>query len=497
MDTLADIINQSWSLLRDRQWTNWELLIVAAVATAVLTSVIVKQRRTQLAGTNHSIEGRLAHPPGKYGRREKAREAAEQLEMEYDRIRLLQRQIMTRDQTEARLERDISDLTAANRQLQAELIIVNEQLKRESEQARQPSEKKAAELTTANKQLTQNVAQLTADNKQLQCESKQAGEASEKKAAELTTVNEQLKQEVTQLTADSKQLRRESKQAGESSESEAAKLTTVNEQLKQKVAKLTADNKQLQRESRQAEESSEKKAAKLTTVNEQLKQKVAKLTADNKQLQRESKQAGGGSKKKAAELIAANKQLKREVAKLTAENKQLQNEVAEQAEASSNGMEGRDEKRPSRVKDVVRKVPWRMRVKGRGRLLKGLSNAGNRLMHAGDRARVSQTEDILCTPKSVKAKSPMRLLDELAEEIVDLNTQMGISDGLDAKLEAIQQARDEFDANNNTATVNALRVFINAVQTDQGQDDESLQEHAEDLIDAAQEIAELIATYYV
>ena len=339
--------------------------------------------------------------------------------MEYDRIRLLQRQIMTLDHTEARLERDISDLTAANRQLQAKLIVVNEQLKRESDQAGQPSEKKAAELTNSNKQLKQNVAQLTADNKQLQRESKQAGEASEKRAAELIATNKQLTQNVAQLTADIKQLQCESKQAGEASESKAAKLTTVNEQLKQKVAKLAA------------------------------------------------------------------------------ENKQLQNEVAEQAEASSNGMEGRDEKRPCRVKDVVRKVPWRMRVKGRGRLLKGLSNAGNRLMATGDRARVSQTEDMLCTPTSVKAKSPMRLLDELAEQIVDLNTQIGISDGLDAKLEAIQQARDEFDANNNTATVNALRGFVNAVQTDQGQDGESLQEHAEDLVDAAQEIVELIATYYV
>ena len=232
----------------------------------------------------------------------------------------------------------------------------------------------------------------------------------------------------------------------------------------------------------------------LTAANKQLQ---AELIVVNEQLQHERKQAGGSSKKKAAELIAANKQLKREVAKLTAENKQLQGEVAEQVEASSNGMEGRDEKRPSRVEDVVRKVPWRMRVKGRGRLLKGLSNAGNRLMAAGDRTRVSQTEDMLCTPKSVKAKSPMRLLDELAEEIVDLNAQIGISADLDAKLEAVQQARDEFDANNNTETVNALRVFINAVQTDQGQDDESLQERAEDLIDAAQEIVELIDTYYV
>ena len=107
LDTLADIISQSWSLLSDRRWTSWELLIVAAVSAAALTLVIVKQRRTQSAGTGHSIEDRPAHAPGKYDWREKAREAAEQLEMQYDRIRLLQHQIITRDQTEARLERDI------------------------------------------------------------------------------------------------------------------------------------------------------------------------------------------------------------------------------------------------------------------------------------------------------------------------------------------------------------------------------------------------------
>jgi len=251
---------------------------------------------------------------------------------------------------------------------------------------------------------------------------------------------------------------------------------------------LTADNKQLQRESKQTGEASEKKAAELTTTNKQLKQEVARLTADNRQLQRKSKQAGQRSKKKAV------KPIKREVVKSTAKNKQLQNEVAEQAEASSNGMEGKDEKRPSRVKGAVHKMPWRMRIRGQSRLLKGLANARNRLMHAGDRAKPSQTEIVLDEiPKNIEAKTPLQLLDELAEEIIDFNTKKGICDDPDAKLEAIQRALDEFDANDNTATINALRAFIDAVQVSQGQNDESLPEYSEDLIDAAQEISKLIA----
>ena len=134
-----------------------------------------------------------------------------------------------------------------------------------------------------------------------------------------------------------------------------------------------------------------------------------------------------------------------------------------------------------------------MRVKGRGRLLQGLANAGNRLMHDRDRDRVIQIEDLIWPAKDAKAQSPMQLLNELVEKIVGLNTQNGISDGPDARLETIRQARDECDANNNTATVNALRVFINVIQTDQGQDDGSLQEYAQDLIDAAQETINLIA----
>ena len=293
------------------------------------------------------------------------------------------------------------------------------------------------------------------------------------------------------MATDNKQLQSESKQTEEAAKKKAVELTNANEQLRQNVTKLATDNKQLQSESKQAEEAAEKKAAELTKANEQLRQNATKLAADYKQLQSKSEQVEEASDQKVADQTNANEQLTRDVAQLTADHKQIQNGMAERAEASSNGMEGRDEKKPSRVKDVVRKGPWRL--KGRGRLLKSLANAGNRLMHARDRERVIPLEDLIWPAKNAKAQSPMQLLNELVEKIVGLNTQNGISDGPDARLETIRQAREEFDANNNTATVNALRVFINAIQTDQGQDDGSLQEYAQDLIDAAQEIINLIA----
>ena len=58
-------------------------------------------------------------------------------------------------------------------------------------------------------------------------------------------------------------------------------------------------------------------------------------------------------------------------------------------------MEGSDEKGPSLAKDVAREVPWIVRVKGRGRLLKGLANVGSRLRRARDREEVTQVEDLI------------------------------------------------------------------------------------------------------
>ena len=161
------------------------------------------------------------------------------------------------------------------------------------------------------------------------------------------------------------------------------------------VTQSTADNEQVQNQSKKLEDLFENKAAEPTNVNEPLTRNVAQLTDDDEWLQGESEQLGESIENKAAEPTNANEQLIQNVAPLEAGNEQFQNEAADHAEAGSNGMEGSDEKGPYRVKDVAHEVPWIVRVKGRGRLLKGLANVGNRLMRARGREEVTQVEDII------------------------------------------------------------------------------------------------------
>ena len=184
VDTLADMIGQSWSLLRERQWANWQLLMIVAVPTAVLILAIARLRRTRLAGPDYSMEDRSAHTPLQYGKRGKASKTVEQLAIAYERIKLLRHQIIERDQTEARLEREISELTAVITQLQHKI--------EESNQARKFYE--------------QEFARLTADDKKSQQKGKHAGDSAKMKVAELTAANKKLKQQVVKLKADYKRL---------------------------------------------------------------------------------------------------------------------------------------------------------------------------------------------------------------------------------------------------------------------------------------------------
>ena len=81
---------------------------------------------------------------------------------------------------------------------------------------------------------------------------------------------------------------------------------------------------------------------------------------------------------------------------------------------------------------------------------------------------------------------------ELAEEIVDSNVLKGIS-GPDAKREAILEACDCLDASNVAMAVEALKKFINAVEAQQGDNDEIPQkEEAEDWIAAARGLIHLL-----
>jgi DNA repair exonuclease SbcCD ATPase subunit len=161
------------------------------------------------------------------------------------------------------------------------------------------------------------------------------------------------------------------------------------------VVQLTDDNEQVQNQSKRLEDLFEKKTPEPTNANERLTENVTKLTDDNEWRQSESDQLGESIEKKAVELSNATEQLTQNIAPLEAGNEQLQNEAADHAETGTNGMEGSDEKGPSRIKDVAHEVPWITREKGRGRLLKGLANLGSRLRRARDREEVTQVEDII------------------------------------------------------------------------------------------------------
>lgn len=84
---------------------------------------------------------------------------------------------------------------------------------------------------------------------------------------------------------------------------------------------------------------------------------------------------------------------------------------------------------------------------------------------------------------------------DLAGKIVQLNVQKGIANSLDAKLNAVFDALDDINTNNDVAAVNSLNAFINAVYTQLGNgkippEDAAL---AQELIDCAQAIIDWLA----
>lgn len=63
---------------------------------------------------------------------------------------------------------------------------------------------------------------------------------------------------------------------------------------------------------------------------------------------------------------------------------------------------------------------------------------------------------------------PIALLIALITTVMELNLNNGISNSLDAKLDAAFHALDDMNENNDVAAINALGAFINAVQAQSG-----------------------------
>ena len=85
---------------------------------------------------------------------------------------------------------------------------------------------------------------------------------------------------------------------------------------------------------------------------------------------------------------------------------------------------------------------------------------------------------------------PSIQVENLLVDVVELNLNTGIENSLDAKLDAVLNALNELNDNDDQAAINALQAFINAVEAQSGkQIDEP---DANDMIAAAQEIVDLL-----
>jgi hypothetical protein len=170
VQSLVDTIKQYVMLLYDRQWNNRELLTIAAVATVLLIFMVAIRRRREKARflrTNRIPKGRSiigsrlgGDKKKRYVRQENVRRITKRLEKSDAEVEQLRLEIIERDQTEARFVREISVLTAANKQLQheiTELTVAAERLEHKGRLSDRFSEQKGAEPAAVNEPLRQEV----------------------------------------------------------------------------------------------------------------------------------------------------------------------------------------------------------------------------------------------------------------------------------------------------------------------------------------------------
>lgn len=87
--------------------------------------------------------------------------------------------------------------------------------------------------------------------------------------------------------------------------------------------------------------------------------------------------------------------------------------------------------------------------------------------------------------------SPVPLISKLIDAVMALNLKAGISNSLDAKLEATLNALDDTNEQNDVAAINSLEAFINAVEAQSGKEIED-PDDALALISSAQAIIDLL-----
>lgn len=189
---LVDGVSQPSLWLREQLWAQWALLAVAASFSFLLLLLLARRRRKTMPGaaladrlSEGFFGGRLELAGAEQGyhgigdlttggatradmRRENWAHTAAQLESTDTSIRLLRREIIKCDQTEARLERELAGLKAANEQLRKRVA--------ESKQMSERLTLRIAELTEAREQAPDQTPELERANRQ-ESESGQTNQA--------------------------------------------------------------------------------------------------------------------------------------------------------------------------------------------------------------------------------------------------------------------------------------------------------------------------------
>jgi len=86
---------------------------------------------------------------------------------------------------------------------------------------------------------------------------------------------------------------------------------------------------------------------------------------------------------------------------------------------------------------------------------------------------------------------PVVLVENLIDSVESMNLQQGIDNSLDAKLDAVLNALDDLNENNDVAAINSLEAFINAVEAQR--DKKITNEQADILVADAQEIIDSLS----
>jgi parallel beta-helix repeat protein len=93
-------------------------------------------------------------------------------------------------------------------------------------------------------------------------------------------------------------------------------------------------------------------------------------------------------------------------------------------------------------------------------------------------------------PDGWVCRDPGDMIQELADQVMALNLQHGISNSLDSKLDAALQALEDINKNNDIAAINTLEAFINAVEAQR--DGKITDADADALIAKAQKIIDCL-----